>query len=149
MTREQKCIYIELLALQWEEGSIPSSPRHLAIALNISESKLAEVWPEIAPCFVKCERKENSGKLRNLRLHEEREKAKTLDKTNKKRAAHAINTRWAKHRAKKNGRYSEYTPSTRQELLGDTQSQSHSSGEPPEHDQNESLTDHEPFVPDT
>ena len=95
MSREQKCMYLELLALQWCEGSIPSSKRHIAAALHINDAKLAEVWPELEPCFVKAETGGRKGRLINLRLHEERELALELDKKKKKWSAMANASRWA------------------------------------------------------
>ena len=84
MTREQKCIYLELLCIQWEEGSLPMDERQLAAALHIDQKKFDEVWPEIGVCFIELKKGERKGRLINPRLEDEREHAK--DNFKKKQA---------------------------------------------------------------
>ena len=51
MSLESKGAFIELLCYQWEEGSIPDSPKMLARILGISLKKFAPIWSELSNKF--------------------------------------------------------------------------------------------------
>ena len=51
MSLESKGAFIELLCYQWEEGSIPDSPKMLARILGISLKKFTPIWSELSNKF--------------------------------------------------------------------------------------------------
>lgn len=82
-----KGVYIDLLALCWQEGSIPADPAELAFLLRLSKREFAPLWevvskhfrPTVDPLF-----------LTNSRIEDERAHAQA--KSEKSR--NAANTRW-------------------------------------------------------
>jgi len=63
--------YLDLLCRQWVNGSIPAEPRKIAAILRRPvDHFLAQIWPELSPCFV--QHPDDSEKLVNPRLHAER-----------------------------------------------------------------------------
>ena len=93
MTREQRCMYLELLAHQWVEGSLPSEPHKLAMILHLDVDTFAECWPSIKECFVKCEGTGRRGRLINLRLEDERIKAIELYKDSRCRGLYGADVK--------------------------------------------------------
>jgi uncharacterized protein YdaU (DUF1376 family) len=68
MSLEAKGAYLELLIMQWREGSIPAEPDQLARMLRIRKISFGKrIWPQIVSCFV-----ETNGRLVQRRLEQER-----------------------------------------------------------------------------
>lgn len=51
MGREARGVYIDLLAIYWNEGGLPSDPKALARIAVVPERTFDRLWPLIAPCF--------------------------------------------------------------------------------------------------
>lgn len=88
MTLAQKGAYIELLATQWLDGSLPDDEDELASILGASESEFSKVWKRLESMFPVC----SDGQRRNEKLDDLREKA--LEKSEK--ASESVKKRWAK-----------------------------------------------------
>lgn len=74
--------YLQLLCRQWVNGSIPANPRKLAAILRRPvEEFVADVWPQVSPCFVPTA--DDPDHLENPRLARERLEAES--KTSEKR----------------------------------------------------------------
>lgn len=87
MTPAQKGVYIDLLALCWQEGSIPSDPTELAFLLRLSKREFAPLWEVVSGHFRPTD---DPLFLTNSRIEEERTHAQS--KSEKSR--NAANARW-------------------------------------------------------
>ena len=72
MSLEERGAYITLLCLCWQECSLPTDPKRLAIMVGVPHKAFLRFWPAIVPCFV-----EQGGRLVQPRL--EKERAKQVD----------------------------------------------------------------------
>jgi len=88
MTLAQKGAYIELLATQWLDGSLPDDQEELRAILGASQPEFSKVWKRVEPMFPVC----SDGQRRNEKLDDLREKA--LEKSQK--ASASVSKRWAK-----------------------------------------------------
>lgn len=70
MSMAERGVYITLLAVQWQEGSLPTDLTALAHIVGIQPRQFARMWPHnLARCF-----SERGGRLVNDRIEQEREK---------------------------------------------------------------------------
>lgn len=70
MSMTERGVYITLLALQWEDGSLPSEMPALANMVGLNVKQLERMWPHnLGRCFVT-----RNGRFLNLRLEKERTK---------------------------------------------------------------------------
>ncbi len=73
LTLEEQGALQRLLAFQWIEGPLPSSPAELARLLAVTEKKFARIWRRLAPLFPA----RRDGRRANADL--ERQRAKQLE----------------------------------------------------------------------
>lgn len=70
MSLTERGIYITLLAVQWEDGSLPTDMPALAGIVGMKEAPFTRLWPHnLGRCFVV-----RGGRLVNVRLEKERTK---------------------------------------------------------------------------
>lgn len=62
--------YIDLLSYQWEDGDLPDSLPILAKRLGVPVHEFEAIWPELQDSF----ESSSPGRMRNSRLHEERDR---------------------------------------------------------------------------
>jgi len=63
-------VYIDLLARQWRDGSIPADVARLARLCGETADSFAAIWEEVGPCFTELDG--DSSRLINLRLEQDR-----------------------------------------------------------------------------
>lgn len=93
--------YMQLLCRQWVNGSVPADPKKLAAILRRPvDSFVADLWPELSPCFTA--HPTEPGKLVNPRLDAERS---NVDEAGERRTAMAsvAGTASARSRSGKSG----------------------------------------------
>lgn len=69
MGHEARGIYIDLLAIYWNDGGLPSDPKAMAGRVCVPLRTFQRLWPLIAPCF-----KTDGNSIRSLRLDAEKVK---------------------------------------------------------------------------
>jgi uncharacterized protein YdaU (DUF1376 family) len=92
LSMEQSGAYLHLLMYQWRRGSAPADPMELARICRCTRTHwLRKIAPSLLPFFT-----EADGRLMQMRLHAERERAQ---KTSDERSFSA-DKKWKKYRAK-------------------------------------------------
>lgn len=90
MTFEQRGAYMELLMMEWRDGSISADTEELAILLNLSQDQFEAIWKRVGPMFTPA----GPGLLQNEWLEEIRaEQAAKHEKASLK-AKRAADARW-------------------------------------------------------
>lgn len=79
MTLAQHGLYLNLLFIQWEDGYIKDDPALYARMFGENPKRMAEIWPDVRACFDEIE----PGKLRQARMHQDREDTIALCAKNK------------------------------------------------------------------
>ena len=79
MGHKARGIYIDLLAIYWNDGGLPSDPVVLAAMVAVPIRTFKRLWPAIAGCF-----EIDSNSIKSLRL--DRERAKQSEYRNLQRA---------------------------------------------------------------
>ena len=69
MSFAAKGVYIDLLAIYWNEGGLPASTDRLARLVGMAPAKFRRLWPAIEPCFVRIQEQ-----LSQKRLEDEKSK---------------------------------------------------------------------------
>ena len=95
MTNEEVGIYVKLLCHQWKAGSIPSDLLPLAKLCGTKAEAMETHWRQIGKCFGGMS--ENSGRLINPRLEEERQKQQNKRKARRVAGLRGAEARWKPH----------------------------------------------------
>jgi uncharacterized protein YdaU (DUF1376 family) len=67
--------YIRLIAVCWNEGSLPKDVRRLAKLCGATHEQMERIWPALEPCFEECS--QDAARLVHPRLERERLKQET------------------------------------------------------------------------
>jgi uncharacterized protein YdaU (DUF1376 family) len=51
MSNEARGVYIDLLALCWQEGTLPRDPAQLKRIARLTAAEFRRIWPQLEPCF--------------------------------------------------------------------------------------------------
>ncbi len=93
-TGPERGLYMQMLALEWSSGPLPSEPQRLARVLGYDWGEFEPLWPQIREKF-----QNSDGKLTNVRLEEIRARNAELQLKRHNRAVHAANAKHAKSNA--------------------------------------------------
>lgn len=87
MKPAEKGVYIDLLAICWQEGSIPADPDELAYLLRLSKREFRAIWETVSKHF---QPTDDPHFLTNRRIEDERADANQKSENGRK----AAETRW-------------------------------------------------------
>jgi uncharacterized protein YdaU (DUF1376 family) len=91
MSLAGQAVYLKALWYQWRHGSLPADQQRLARVLGVTSDQMAELWPELQPCFEVVE-----DRLANARCAVERERvlaaSEAASKAGKSSAAKRLGT---------------------------------------------------------
>jgi uncharacterized protein YdaU (DUF1376 family) len=71
MSLEGRGAYITLICYCWREGSIPSDLARLGRLCGVDSSAMAQLWPELEPCFEKAEDRYYQPRLERERIKQQ------------------------------------------------------------------------------
>jgi len=86
--------YIDLLARQWRDGSIPADVARLARLCGETADSFAAIWEEVGPCFTELDG--DSSRLINLRLEQDRTEQDQARIQKTEAGKRGMAKRWAK-----------------------------------------------------
>ena len=92
MSFAAKGVYIDLLAIYWNEGGLPASTDRLARLVGMAPAKFRRLWPAIEPCFVRIQEQLSQKRLEDEKSKQEQFRQIQTEKSHKAVKARAINT---------------------------------------------------------
>jgi uncharacterized protein YdaU (DUF1376 family) len=108
MNHAQVGMYLRLLSLQWQEGSIPSDPTKLSAILGIDANAFRTQCDWVSECFKQCVN--NTSRMQNSRMEHER----ILRKHKSEKARESSQTRWVRRNKSRMRTHSKRTPNGKQ-----------------------------------
>jgi len=87
-------VYIDLLARQWRDGSIPADVARLARLCGETADSFTAIWEEVGPCFTELDG--DSSRLVNLRLEQDRTEQDQARIQKSEAGKRGMAKRWAK-----------------------------------------------------
>jgi uncharacterized protein YdaU (DUF1376 family) len=91
MTNEARGVYIDLLALCWQEGTLPRDPAQLKKIARLTAAEFRRIWPQLEPCFTL-----TPDGYQQKRLELERGKQRAHKAAVSQRGTAGANARWRK-----------------------------------------------------